>query len=441
MTDRTETNAIEHAHDDTRLVPYLFVVLEGGRPLAGGARLRCDGLDAISIGRGEPAGTSIEGRTAKLALPDRRMSTAHARIERAAHGWQLVDTGSKNGCRVDGVETPGTTLRDGAWIEVGQTVLRFRATLPEAAPVWLAAEHATPVLGQVTLVPQLAALLGELARLATSTVPLVLTGETGTGKELLARAVHQASGRGGPFVAVNCAALSTGLVESQLFGHTKGAFSGAITDHDGFVRAADGGTLLLDEVGDLAPPAQAALLRVVQEREVVPVGGTRGVPVDVRFIAATLHDPRARLREDLYARLAGYVAKLPALSARREDLGTIAATALRRHAGDRAGRIRFTGQAALQLATSPWPHNARELDKAIEAALALVEGDELDVAQLPQPASRELPGDAAARARLEALLAAHRGNISQVAREMGKARMQIQRWLKRFGLDPEAFKR
>jgi transcriptional regulator with PAS, ATPase and Fis domain len=443
-SDSTETN-LDHDRAEPRPVPYLFVVLEGGRPLAGGARLALDELDTVAINRGERRELSRDERKATLTLPDRRMSSTHAVIKRADRGWELVDAGSKNGCRLDGVVTKQAALRDGAWIEVGQTVLRFRMAMAPAEP-WLDAETAAPVLDLMTLVPSLADQLAELAQLAPSSVPIVITGETGTGKELLARALHAASNRKGPFVAVNCAALSAGLVESQLFGHKRGAFSGAVADHDGFVRAADGGTLLLDEVGDLPLPAQAALLRVVQEREVVPVGDTRGVPIDVRFVAATHHDLQERiaegaLREDLYARLAGYVATLPPLSARREDLGTIVAAVLRRHARDRAEHVRLTGAAALRIATAPWPHNARELDKAIEVALALTPGDAtIEVEHLPEEAP-ESTDDAATRARLEALLEEHRGNVSRVAREMGKARMQIQRWLKRFHLDPATYRR
>jgi transcriptional regulator with AAA-type ATPase domain len=435
--------------------PYLFVVLEAARPLAGAARLRCDDLDEIVLGRGDDraAVRRTEGgrRIAALTLPDRRMSSVHARIGRVPGGWELVDAGSKNGCRVDGAALSRAVLRDGAWIELGQTVLRFRAALPGSSP-WLEAGAAAPVLGVATAVPAFAAQLDALARLAPSRVSLLLLGATGTGKELIARAVHAASGRAGPFVAVNCAALPDGLVESQLFGHRRGAFSGAASDHEGLVRAADGGTLLLDEIGDLPAPAQAALLRVLQEREVVPVGDTRPIPIDVRVIAATHHDLAALVadgafRADLFARLAGHVETLPPLAARREDIGTIVAAAIRRHAGARAAQIRLTPAAAAQLVRAPWPHNAREVDKVIEAALALA-GDAasdpaiaptIDAAHLPRPPAED-PDDAALRARLDALLAEHRGNISQVARELGKARMQVQRWLKRFALDPARYR-
>jgi transcriptional regulator of acetoin/glycerol metabolism len=436
--------------------PYLFVVLEAARPLAGAARLRCDDLDEIVVGRGDPRHLVRRAdsgrRVAALAIPDRRMSSVHARITRTPAGWELADAGSKNGCRVDGVPASRAALRDGAWLELGQTVLRFRTALstppaPAAAP-WHDTDTAPPVLGIATAVPAFAAQLDALARLAPSRVSLLLSGATGTGKELLARGIHAASqlaGRPGPFVAVNCAALPEELVESQLFGHRRGAFSGALSDHQGLVRAADSGTLLLDEIGDLPLPAQAALLRVLQEREVLPVGATRPIPVDVRVIAATHHDLPAlvaagEFRADLYARLAGHVEALPPLAARREDIGTIVAAALRRHAGARAAALRLSLAAAARLVRAPWPANAREVDKAIEAALALAgDSPEIDAAHLPPPPAAT-PDDAALRARLDALLVEHRGNISQIARELGKARMQVQRWLKRFALDPARYR-
>ncbi len=438
-------------------VPYLFVVLEAARPLAGAARLCCDDLDEIVVGRGDTRAVTFRiedgRRIAALALPDRRMSGVHARICRVPGGWELADAGSKNGCRVDGLPAARAALRDGAWIELGQTVLRFRAALPAAAPrhdmaaaaPWHDTAATAPVLGIATVVPGFAAQLAALARLAPSRVSLLLMGTTGTGKELLARGIHAASGRAGPFVAVNCAALPEGLVESQLFGHRRGAFSGATGDHEGLVRAADSGTLLLDEIGDLPLSAQAALLRVLQEREVVPVGDTRPIAVDVRVIAATHHDLPAlaaedEFRADLLARLAGHVETLPPLAARREDLGTIVAAALRRHAGARAAEVRLTPAAAGQLVRAPWPHNAREVDKVVEAALALAgDGATIDIEHLPPPPAEE-PDDAALRARLDALLTEYRGNVSQIARELGKARMQVQRWLKRFALDPARYR-
>jgi transcriptional regulator with GAF, ATPase, and Fis domain len=291
---------------------------------------------------------------------------------------------------------------------------------------------------------------------------VLVRGETGTGKELVARGVHDASGRRGVFVAVNCGAIPGGLVESNLFGHVKGAFSGAVRDEPGFFRAASGGTLFLDEIGDLPASSQAALLRALQEREVVPVGGTRPVKVDLRVVAAT-HQPleslvdRGAFRQDLLARLGGFVMDLPPLRARKMDLGLLVAALVQRLSPARADAVRFTPAAGRALLAHGWPLNTRELEQALSRALVLAGDAEVDVEHLPAAvtAIRTAPSVSApepwvddlserdARLRLELLeqLAAHAGNLADVSRAMGKARMQVHRWCKRFGIDPNAYRR
>jgi transcriptional regulator of acetoin/glycerol metabolism len=439
-TTATETH-LDGAPRDAPTAPYLVLVLEGARPLAGGLRLRLDEIDEVVIGRGHERTATVTDRVLELRVPDRRMSATHARLKPSLAGWELHDAGSKNGSTVGGEMKARAALTDGVVLELGQTLFVFRTAWPIAGPAIL--EHPTEIAGVTTLIPSLAARLDEVTRLAPTRVSLVIGGETGTGKEVLARAVHAASERKGPLVAVNCAALPQGLVESELFGHRKGAFSGAIEDKPGLVRSADNGTLLLDEVGDLPPPAQAALLRVLQEREVVAVGDTRPQPVDVRVIAASHRDLPAlvesnRFRADLWARLAGHLVRLPPLRERREDLGVLVAALLRRHAGDRADKVTLTAEAAHLLVTALWPLNVRALDKALETALALAGDHAIDVAHLREvheaPAA-PTPDDGDLRALLVALLTEHHGNVTQVAKAMGKARMQVQRWLRRFELD------
>jgi transcriptional regulator with GAF, ATPase, and Fis domain len=304
----------------------------------------------------------------------------------------------------------------------------------------------------LTLVPDLERELVRLVQVAPSTVTITVRGETGTGKEVVARAVHRLSRRPGDFVAVNCGALSDSLVESELFGHKKGAFSGAVEDHDGLVRSANGGTLLLDEIGDLPPASQAALLRVLQEQEVLPVGATRPLPVDLRVISATHHDLESlvesgRFRADLLGRVGGFRLDLPPLRERREDLGLLIGTLIERLSGPRAEEVTLTEAAVRALYRYDWPHNVRELEKCLAAALVLASGRPIDVPHL-SPAVRAGPpedsdpalDDEALRARLVELLAQHDGNVSAVARAMGKARMQIHRWMKRFGLEPDQFR-
>jgi DNA-binding NtrC family response regulator len=269
----------------------------------------------------------------------------------------------------------------------------------------------------------------------------------------VARAVHALSRRTGAFVPINCGALPPTLIESTLFGHRKGAFSGAGEDRPGLVRSADRGTLLLDEIGDLPAAAQVTFLRVLQEHEVVPVGDARPVKVDVRLVTAT-HRPLGDLvqsgtfRADLYARMAGLTVRLPRLAERREDLGLLVGTLLRRLVPD-PDKVSFAVAAARALFRHDWPLNVRELEKSLGVAVALAGGGQVKLEHLPEAVRGQPPpalpaggeGDDRLRAELVALLTEHNGNISMVARAMGKGRMQIHRWLKRYGLEPAAFRR
>jgi transcriptional regulator with PAS, ATPase and Fis domain len=225
---------------------------------------------------------------------------------------------------------------------------------------------------------------------------VVVVGESGTGKELVARAIHSLSGRPGPFQALNCAAIPTTILESELFGARKGAFAGVTEDRPGLVRVADHGTLLLDEVADLPLPAQAALLRFLQESEVLPVGATRPVRVDVRVVAATQSSlsslvARGKFRADLFARLDAFTVAVPPLRERREDLGLLVATLLRKLAPDRCEAIRIAPDAALSLLRHSWPHNVRELEHSLGVALAVCDGSTIELAHLPEAIRESAP--------------------------------------------------
>jgi sigma-54 dependent transcriptional regulator, acetoin dehydrogenase operon transcriptional activator AcoR len=365
----------------------------------------------------------------------------------------LVDAGSKNGVLIDGERIERVTLEDQIAFELGHSFFIYRDAIPAAGDVDCSDAAAE---GLATLSPQLAERFRALERVARSAASVVVGGESGTGKELIARAVHRLSGRAGSFVAVNCGAIAANLVESELFGSKKGAFSGATEDRPGLVRSADGGTLFLDEIGDLPLQSQAAFLRVLQEREVVPVGGTRPLPVDIRLVAATHRDLDALVaggsfRADLLARIAGFDLEMPPLRERLEDMGLLVAALLRRI--DPAGVDRsITRGAARALFAHHWPLNVRELEKCLETAVALAGTGPIDLAHLPdsvrEPAPAAAPAnpaelsseDSARRDQIVALLTAHRGNVSQVAREMGKARPLVHRWIKRYGIDPAAFR-
>jgi transcriptional regulator with PAS, ATPase and Fis domain len=293
-----------------------------------------------------------------------------------------------------------------------------------------------------------------VAAFARSRVQVLVRGESGTGKELIARAIHELSGRAGAFVAVNCAALTSTLLEAELFGYRKGAFTGAVEDRPGYIRSSDRGTLFLDEIGDLPLPAQAALLRVLQEEEVHPVGATRPTPIDLRVVAATHRDvaelaKQERFRPDLLARLDGGTVVLPPLRARREDLGLICASLLRKMAGDHAAGVSFKPEAARALLLFGWPTNVRQLEKCLAVALALkpaggrigVEHLKDDVIAAPKPVATAPMRDDDRRLRdeLTNYLREHKGNVTAVARAMGKARTQVQRWLRRFDIRPDSF--
>ena len=445
-----------------RLCPYLYRVLDAEAPLSPSARFALWQVEEVLLGRADAASASRAGasdlRVLKVGVADRWMSSQHAKLSLVMQKWVLEDTKSKNGVRINGAPVQRAELTDGDVIELGRTFFLYRAAqpFPEGTPLELdASQGATAALGLSTLSPRLSESFDRLSHVAKSSVTVALHGPTGTGKEVLARAVHVLSGRRGHFVAVNCGALPATLVESVIFGHRKGAFSGAIEDRVGYVRAAHGGTLFLDEVGDLPLEAQPALLRVLQERVVTPVGDTSAVPVDVRLVSATHRDLAALarahgFRDDLRGRLNGFEVELPSLAERKEDLGLFVAALLQRVAPDRAATLQLSLEAARALFAYSWPLNVRELEKALEAAVALAGTQSLELRHFPSalrappalatPAAED-PGDAALRERLAAALAAHGGNVSAVARELGKARMQVQRWMARFGFEGRDFKK
>src|SRR6266542_1124587 len=336
--DTLEDEAAASSRRVCPVLPHLFVLLECDDPTAGGARHSLLGIDEVVIGRSTHRVASRETSAGVtrlfLRIPGKSLSSSHARIVRNGQEWILEDTGSKNGSFLNGVPVEKARVTDGDLIEVGHTILTLRyglPTPPETGLDWDTAVDSSSTA--TTLLPLLAWEFEELSGIARSPIPIVLVGRTGTGKEILARRIHRISQRPGNFVGVNCGALPPNLVESQLFGHVRGAFSGAVRDESGFLRQANGGTLLLDEVGDLPAGAQAALLRVFQESEIVPVGTARPVPVDLRVITASHQTLEAlvqagRFRPDLRARLEGFVRELPDLCDRKEDLGFLIAAIL-----------------------------------------------------------------------------------------------------------------
>jgi DNA-binding NtrC family response regulator len=431
--------------------------------LGGGLRCLLSDLDEVVVGRAETRDVrAVRARRLNIALPDRKLSAKHARFVRHEDTWHIEDLGSTNGTFVNGRRVTREELADGDVVVVGRAVLLMRLFLPtpEPAPsILFGRKAAGQPFGIVTLLPALAAELAPLGRVAKSNVTVLLLGETGTGKEVCARAIHAASQRRGELVPVNCAALPDSLVEAQFFGHHKGAFTGAAREALGFVRAADGGTLFLDEIGDLPPSAQGVLLRVLQEGEVVPIGSARPIRVDVRVIAAT-HRPieamvdRGAFRHDLFARLQGFTQRLWPLRDRREDIGLLLADILRDDPKHSSEPVRITSDAACALVRHKWPLNVRELKQALLGAYSMVSEGRLTLEHLPPAVAQAAaaaspskqgrkglsPADAALRATLTKHLQNCRGNVAAVARDMGKATMQVYRWMERLGIDPRTFR-
>jgi DNA-binding NtrC family response regulator len=460
--DQTHDEVAHHASGSVSSAPVLFLVLEGDRPLSRGARFSLVGVDTVTIGRGAEriAARSADGRSLDLRVPGRWISTQHAVLRARGGEWIAEDAGSRNGTFVNGERITTRVLCEGDLLEAGRVYFVVRGAPAADGPVVRDADAARSSLafGLRTLLPELEESHAALARVARkSTVPVLLLGPTGSGKEVLAREVHAQSARTGPFVAVNCGALPAALVESLLFGHVKGSFSGAARDEIGFVRAADGGTLFLDEIGDLPAASQAALLRVLQEREVIPVGATRAMAVDVRVVAAT-HRPLDALsapetggfRSDLLARLKGYTHRLPALRDRMPDFGVVLADVLAEVAGERAASLTLALDAARAMLAYSWPLNIRELHQAMASAVALASEDALEARHLPAEVLARPPpsssheaapiGGDPLRAQLVSLLHEQHGNVTAVARAMGKAPAQIHRWMRRFQIDPDVYR-
>ncbi len=307
----------------------------------------------------------------------------------------------------------------------------------------------------ITRSPLMEDVLRQARMIATSDASLFIKGDSGTGKELLARSVHRASPRADrPFVGLDCGAIPEQLLESELFGHRKGSFTGASRDHPGLFRAADGGTLFLDEIGDMPLSVQVKLLRVLQEREVRPVGSVEAVPVDVRLISATHRDLEERMangefRDDLFYRINVVSLELPSLAERREDIPLLASHFLKQLTRKYNKDIgSFSPEAMEQLVSAPWPGNIRQLFNIVEQVVTLSATSVIS-AQLVQQALRnktgEMPSFSDARSRFERdylaqLLQITGGNVTKAARLAKRNRTEFYRLLHRHDVDPAQFK-
>jgi DNA-binding NtrC family response regulator len=405
---------------------------------------------------GALAGPVLVGQSTAcgLRLSDRQASRRHASFDLSDRLLRVTDLGSTNGTFVDGVCVVEALLRGGEVVRIGQTSLRVDLETP-ATPITVSAEDRFGrLLGKS---PEMRRLRPLFERLAASDVPVVLEGETGTGKELLAESLHELGPRAaGPFVVFDCTSVTPTLVESELFGHERGAFTGAVSTRKGVFEQATGGTLLIDEIGDLPAALQPKLLRVLERGELRRVGGERTIRVDARVLCATRRNldrevQAGRFRDDLFHRLAVARVELPPLRRRRGDIAALVHAFCEQMRGSPASIPEPLLRAWEDYA---WPGNVRELRNAVARRLALGELATLEASLRPGDASLQAAGATAAgdgvlerivagglpfpearrrivdeleRRYVEKALAEHDGNVTRAAEASGIARRQFQR--------------
>ena len=390
-----------------------------------------------------------QGTSCDVRLTDREVSRRHLSLERSGPSLRATDLGSMNGTFVDRVKIHVAELRGGEFVRIGATVLRVDATLDEArAAAAIEPVTATSSLrGVVGDSPEMRRLRPLFERIAAALVPVIIEGETGTGKEVLAEALHDAGPRKeGPFVVFDCTAVPAALLESELFGHERGAFTGAVSQRKGIFEQASGGTLFIDEIGELELSLQPKLLRALERSEVRRVGGDRWIAVDARIIAATRRDldhevEVGRFRDDLYHRLAVARVDLPPLRSRRGDVTVLARHFWAQLAGTPSD---LTPELLLRWEDYAWPGNVRELRNAVARQIALGEFATTVARKAPPVASTDIceaviaEGLSLTEARdrvieyfqqryVEHVLAQNDGNVAKAAEMLGIGRRYLQK--------------
>jgi DNA-binding NtrC family response regulator len=384
----------------------------------------------LEVGQARTVGT---GSSVELQVSDRAVSGRHVSLEVSPIGVQVRDLGSKNGLFVGGARVSGAMLvRPDTSFVIGRTTVTLRQPKKSEAP-W-----AEPIPGLVGTSAPMRRLADEVRRYARLSVPALIEGESGSGKELVARSLHQLSGRSGPYVPLNCGSLFESLADSELFGHSRGAFTGAVTRRTGAFQDAHQGTLFLDEIAELAPAVQAKLLRVIEDGEVRPVGGGASERVQARLVSATWDSldakvARGEFRADLFHRISTVVLEVPPLRKRKSDIPALSATLLRKMRGD-VGEKALTAAAHERLQGYGWPGNVRELRSVLfRAALASEESDiathHIEAALPHQGQGPKNP--ILSREEAQRLIAECNGNVSRAARVARVPRSTLRCWLSR----------
>ncbi len=420
--------------------------------IAVGARVRIEGGEIEIAGSGNRMVIGEEARivgrdpSCHLVLDDRRVSAAHLELVATDRGVRLRDLGSRNGTFVAGMRVVDVCLTQPVDVLVGSTTLKF---LPTGAKE-IAALNVERFGELVGSTPGMQKIFALLARIAPRAISVLITGETGTGKELVARAIHDKSPRRDrPFLAINCSGMPDSLLEGELFGHERGAFTGADKARAGLFADADGGTLFLDELGEMSPAMQAKLLRVLEDGEVRPLGSSRTRKVDVRVVAATraalVRDVNeGRFRSDLFFRLAKVHVELPPLRERTEDIPAIVARLMER-CGWQDGFARISAESWERLTRYDWPGNVRELNNIVERAFALDDGGPVHLAahvgilsEARMEPEQVRPYDAEIedfdRVYWSRLYAACKGNKSEMARRSGEDPKTVRGRLRDLGI-------
>jgi DNA-binding NtrC family response regulator len=429
-------------------------------------RIRVAGSDWVEIGP-DPI---VIGRNAACALmiDDGKVSAVHLELVATELGVRVRDMGSRNGTFVAGVRIGDVYLQHATKLKIGDTELEFEAAEREHIAI-SAAPQFGPLVAQSA---GMRAIFDRLAKIAPTDLTVLINGETGTGKELVAQALHEESARKKkPFVVVDCGSIPPTLAEATLFGHERGAFTGAVDKRLSPFVEADGGTIFLDELGELPVDVQPKLLRALAERRIKSVGGSTYREVDVRVLAATRRDlvravNSGAFRSDLYFRVAQVKIELPALRHRLEDLPVLVRRMLR-DLGDESAYERVTNSTLERLARHDWPGNVRELRNAVAVAFALAgEGEEIDISahlgaltETPAPGSPAISGGGQSFGQLKgrqfqdakrevltkferdyfaALAEEAKGNVSEMARRAGMERAHVRAYLRRHGIGAKA---